>query len=456
VRRVGSEAARASAPPASASSHPVSSNAAASHPPLSHPVSYYAASSPGVEYPPLHGDTEADVCIVGAGYTGLSTGLHLAKAGLKVVVLEAARVGFGASGRNGGQIVHSYSRDLDVIERRYGAEQARALGAMAFEGAEVLRGFVAEHGIECDLKPGGVFAAITARQAAGLREHKALWERYGHRQLTLLDAEATRGIVGTRRYQAALLDLSGGHFHPLKLAQGEARALCSMGGRVHEQSRAVRIERGAAPRVHLQGGGSVKARFAVVACNAYLGGLEPQLAARSMPCGTQIMATEPLGERWREVLPFDYCVEDVNFLLDYYRLSADRRLLYGGGVVYGARDPAHIEGVVRPRMLKTFPQLAGVRIDYAWTGNFLLTLSRLPDVGKLTENILYSQGCSGHGVTFTHLIGRVLSEAILGRPERMAVFERLPHLPFPGGRVLRVPLTALGARWYDLRDRVGW
>jgi gamma-glutamylputrescine oxidase len=395
------------------------------------------------------------VCIVGAGYTGLSTGLHLARAGLEVVVLEAARVGFGASGRNGGQIVHSYSRDLDVIERRFGAGQARALGAMAFEGAEVLRGFVAEHAIECDLKPGGVFAAITARQAAALGEHKALWERYGHRQLTLLDADATRGIVGTRRYRAALLDMSGGHFHPLKLAQGEARALCSIGGRVFERSRAVRIERGAVARVHVEDG-SVKARFVVVACNAYLGALEPQLAARSMPCGTQIIATEPLGERWREVLPADFCVEDGNFLLDYYRLSADRRLLYGGGVVYGARDPAHVEGVVRPRMLKTFPQLADVRIDYAWTGNFLLTLSRLPDVGKLAENIFYSQGCSGHGVTFTHLIGRVLSEAILGRPERMAVFERLPHLPFPGGRALRVPLTALGARWYDLRDRLGW
>jgi gamma-glutamylputrescine oxidase len=419
-----------------------------------HPASYYAASSPGVEYPRLLGDTEADVCIVGAGYTGLSTALHLAKAGLSVVVLEAARVGFGASGRNGGQIVHSYSRDLDVIERRYGEAQARALGAMAFEGAEVLRGFVAEHAIECDLKPGGVFAAITARQAAGLREHQALWERYGHRQLTLLDAEATRAIVGTRRYQAALLDASGGHFHPLKLAQGEARALCSIGGQVFEQSRAVRIERGAAPRVHVAGG-SVKARVVVVACNAYVDGLEPQLAARSMPCGTQIVATEPLGERWREVLPSDHCVEDSNFLLDYYRLSADKRLLYGGGVVYGARDPAHIERIVRPRLLKTFPQLAGVRIDHAWTGNFLLTLSRLPDVGRLAENIFYSQGCSGHGVTFTHLIGRVLSEAILGRPERMAVFERLPHRPFPGGRLLRVPLTALGARYYDLRDRLG-
>ena len=208
-----------------------------------HPASYYAASSPGVEYPRLQGDIEADVCIVGAGYTGLSTALHLAKAGLKVVVLEAARVGFGASGRNGGQIVHSYSRDLDVIERRYGAQQAQALGAMAFEGAEVLRGFVAEHAIECDLKPGSVFAAITRPQAAHLRAQKALWERHGHHDLELLDAGATREIVCTHRYQAALLDRSGGHFHPLKLAQGEARALCSIGGQVFERSPAVRIER---------------------------------------------------------------------------------------------------------------------------------------------------------------------------------------------------------------------
>jgi gamma-glutamylputrescine oxidase len=424
-------------------------------PTQTHAPSYYAASAPAQPLrPPLQGAVEADVCIVGAGYTGLSSALHLAEAGFKVVVLEAAQVGWGASGRNGGQIIHSYSRDMDVIESRHGAEQARMLGSMAFEGAQVIRERVARYAIDCDLKDGGLFAALTNKQVGHLEAHQALWERYGHRQLEMLDAAQTRTHVGTSRYRAALLDKSGGHFHPLKLAQGEAAAFESLGGVIHEQCAAVKIERSASPVVHTANG-QVRARFVIVACNAYIGTLEPQLAARSMPCGTQVIATEPLGERWKDVLPTDHCVEDLNFLLDYFRLSADKRLLYGGGVVYGARDPAHIESIIRPNLVKTFPQLADVRIDYAWTGNFLLTLSRLPEVGRLAPTIYYSQGCSGHGITFTHLIGRVLSEAIRGHAERFDAFARLPHYPFPGGRLLRVPLTAMGAWYYDLRDKLG-
>ena len=421
-----------------------------------HARSYYAASAPAQPArPALCGSVQADVCVIGAGYTGLSTALHLAEAGLKVVVLEAARVGWGASGRNGGQIVHSYSRDLDVIEARYGAAQAQALGAMAFEGAQIIRERITRYGIDCDLKNGSLFAALTAKQARHLEAQKALWERYGHRELELLDAAQTRALVRTDRYTASLLDSSGGHFHPLKLAQGEAVALESLGGVIHEQSAVLRVERGTTALAHTARG-QVHAKFVVVACNAYIGTLEPRLAAMSMPCGTQVVATEPLGERWREVLPSDHCVEDCNFLLDYFRLSADKRLLYGGGVIYGAREPAHVEAIIRPRLLKTFPQLQGVRIDYAWTGNFLLTLSRLPEVGRLDANIYYSQGCSGHGITYTHLIGRVLSEVIRGQAERFSAFERLPHYPFPGGRLLRVPLTALAATYYDLRDKLGW
>ncbi len=424
-------------------------------PKMQHAPSYYAASAnPQPARPMLEGAIEADICIVGAGYTGLSSGLHLAEAGFKVVVLEAAKVGWGASGRNGGQIVHSYSRDMDVIEANHGKQAAQALGAMAFEGAQIIRERVTKYGIDCDLKDGGVYAAKTHNKVKALEEHKALWEQYGHKQLSMHDRSEVHQFIGTDAYEAILVDRSGGHFHPLNLALGEATALESLGGKIFEDSAAIKIERGASPIVRTQTG-QVKAKFVIVACNAYIGDLEPKLASMSMPCGTQVVATEPLGERWREILPSDYCVEDNNFLLDYYRLSADKRLIFGGGVIYGARDPKHVESIIRPNLEKTFPQLEGVKIDFGWTGNFLLTLSRLPQVGRLENNIYYSQGCSGHGITFTHLIGRVLSEAIRGQAERFSAFERLPHYPFPGGRHFRVPLTALGALWYDLRDRLG-
>jgi gamma-glutamylputrescine oxidase len=423
---------------------------------MSHAPSYYAASAnPSPERPPLQGSVEADVCIVGAGYTGLSSGIALAEAGYKVVVVEQARVGWGASGRNGGQIVHSFSRDIDVIEASYGRKVAEPLGAMLFEGARILRERVSKYNISCDLKDGGIYAAETPRKVDQLREHKALWEKWGHRDLSLVEDPAEiRKLVDSDRYAGLLVDRTGGHFHPLNLALGEAAGLESLGGVIYEQSAVTKIERGAKPVVRTAQG-EVRARFVIVACNAYIGDLEPELAAKTMPCGTQVIATEPLGALADSLLPSDYCVEDNNFLLDYYRLSGDKRLIYGGGVIYGARDPAHVESIIVPKMLKTFPQLRGAKVDFGWTGNFSLTLSRLPQVGQLTDNIYYSQGCSGHGVTFTHLIGVLLGEAIRGNAERMGAFSKLPHYPFPGGRALRVPFTAAGALWYSLRDRLG-
>lgn len=419
-----------------------------------HAPSYYAASAlPQPERPPLQGRIEADVCIVGAGYTGLSSGLHLAEAGFKVVVLEAAKVGWGASGRNGGQIVHSYSRDIDVIERNHGKAVADAMGSMAFEGARIIRERVAKYGIACDLKDGGIYAAKTRKKVAGLHEHKELWEKYDSLKMQLVEGADIQKHVRTDEYETILIDPTGGHIHPLKLAQGEAAALESLGGAIHEQSPVTRIERGATAVVRTAQG-EVHAKTVIVACNAYIGELEPKLSAKSMPCGTQVVATAPLAN-WQDVLPTDHCVEDTNYLLDYYRLSADKRLIFGGGVVYGAKDPNDIESHIRPNLERTFPQLKGVKIEYAWTGNFLLTLSRLPQVGRLESNIYYAQGCSGHGVTYTHMIGRVLSEAIRGQHERFDVFAGLPHYPFPGGRLFRVPFTALGALWYDLRDRLG-
>jgi gamma-glutamylputrescine oxidase len=418
--------------------------------------SYYAASAnPAPARPALQGVCEADVCVVGAGYTGLSTALFLAEAGFSVVVLEAVTVGWGASGRNGGQIVNSFSRDLDAIERQTTADHLTHLASMAFEGSQIIRQRVRDYGIQCDLKEGGIFAALNARQLVHLEDQQALWRRFGYWDLELLDREGIRARVGTERYVGGAIDHTGGHIHPLNLALGEAAALESLGGVIHEHSAVTDIVHGQLATVKTDQG-EVRAGFVVLAGNAYLGGLVPELGAKSMPCGSQIVATEPLDDALaRQLLPQDNCVEDCNYLLDYFRLSGDKRLIYGGGVVYGARDPANIERLIRPNMLKTFPQLADVKIDYAWTGNFLLTLSRLPQMGRLQNNVFYSQGCSGHGVTFTHVAGKALAMAIQGQAERFDAFASLPHYPFPGGRAFRVPLTAIGAWYYALRDRLG-
>ncbi len=428
-----------------------------SHANSEHVASYYAATAnPSPERPALAGDIECEVCVVGAGFTGISSALHLAEQGRRVVVLEAARVGFGASGRNGGQIVNSYSRDMDVIEARYGNETARALGDMAFEGNRIIRERIRQYAIACDLKQGNLFAACNRKQLAGLREHKALWERFGNHELELLEGEAYKREVGSERYVGALVDHSGGHLHPLNLVLGQAAAFAALGGVIHERTPVTAAEHG--ERVTLRTPqGSVRAERVVMAGNAYLQGVLPELESKSMPCGTQIITTEPLSEALRrELIPHDMAVEDCNYLLDYYRFTADGRLLYGGGVNYGGQDPADIAAVIRPKMLKTFPQLADVRIDFAWSGNFLMTLNRLPQFGRLNGNVYYAQGYSGHGVTCSHLAGKLIAEVMRGEGERFDAFAGLPHLPFPGGRLLRVPLSALGAWYYATRDRLGW
>ena len=315
--------------------------------------SYYAASAnPAPARPALQGVCEADVCVVGAGYTGLSTALFLAEAGFSVVVLEAVTVGWGASGRNGGQIVNSFSRDLDAIERQTTADHLTHLASMAFEGSQIIRQRVRDYGIQCDLKEGGVFAALNARQLSHLEDQQALWRRFGYGDLELLDREGIRARVGTERYVGGAIDHTGGHIHPLNLALGEAAALESLGGVIHEHSAVTDIVHGQPATVKTDQG-EVRAAFVVLAGNAYLGGLVPELGAKSMPCGSQIVATEPLDDALaRQLLPQDNCVEDCNYLLDYFRLSGDKRLIYGGGVVYGARDPANMERRIPPTWRK--------------------------------------------------------------------------------------------------------
>ncbi|MGL4767447.1 MAG: NAD(P)/FAD-dependent oxidoreductase [Formosimonas sp.] len=421
------------------------------------PTYYAATANPVPHRPALSGEIDTDICIIGAGYTGLSTGLFLAENGFKVTIVEAAKIGYGATGRNGGQIVNSYSRDIDTIEKQVGVDGAKVFGQMAFEGNRIIRQRIEKYNIQCDLKNGGIYGAFTPKQMGHLEHQRQLWQKHGHDQVEMLDKKQISDMVGTDVYVGGSIDHSAGHFHSLNLALGEAAALESLGGVIYEQSPVIAIERGANPVIKTANG-RVNARIVVVAGNAYLGGLVPELAAKSMPCGSQVVTTAPLSsEQLRNILPQGQCVEDCNYLLDYYRLTGDNRLLFGGGVIYGARDPANVEALVRPNLERTFPQLKGVKIDFAWTGNFLLTLSRLPQVGILGEhdNIFYSQGCSGHGITYTHLAGKVLSEAIMGQRDRFNAFANLPHYPFPGGRLLRVPFTALGAAYYSLRDKFG-
>ncbi|MEF9672594.1 FAD-binding oxidoreductase [Pseudomonas sp. PCH446] len=394
-----------------------------------HVNSYYAATRNHTgDFPVLEQLVECDVCVIGAGYTGLSSALFLAEAGYSVTVLEAAKVGFGASGRNGGQLVNSYSRDVDVIEARYGEKTAEVLGSMMFEGADIIRQRIQHYDIQCDYRPGGIFAALNKKQLRGLAEQKSSWERYGNKNLQMLDAADIKREVACDNYVGGLLDMQGGHIHPLNLALGEASALIAWAARSSSNrppwtsltasrsacapprrgSRQVPADR----RQRLPAPGSRQPR-------------DPQKHA----CGSQIVVTEPLSEKAaRSLISHNHCVEDCNYLLDYYRLTADNRLLYGGGVVYGAREPDDIEQLIRPKILKTFPQLKDVKIDYRWTGNFLLTMSRMPQFGRIEKNAYYMQGYSGHGVTCSHLAGKLISEVIRGDAERFDAFASLPHM----------------------------
>lgn len=420
-----------------------------------HTDSYYAHSrNDQSDRPSLSDHIDVDVCVIGGGFSGISSALHLAEQGFKVAVLEAARIGYGASGRNGGQLVNSYSRDIDVIEQRYGQTTAQALGNMAFEGGNIIRERINKYAIDCDYKPGGIFAALNVKQFGHLQAQKTLWERFGHTQLELLGLDSMQQEIGSNAYVGGLLDKTGAHVHPLNLLLGEVRALESLGSQVYEDSKVVSVERSPRPVVKTASG-SVTADFLIVCGNAYLGGLFPELASKAMPCGSQIVCTETLSTELQSALiQNDYCVEDCNYKLDYYRLTGDGRLLFGGGVTYGGGDPASIERFLRPHIERVFPQLKKVKLDYRWGGDFLLTMSRLPQFGRLNNSIYFAQGYSGHGVTTTHLAGKLIGEVVKGNAERFDAFAQLPHYPFPGGQMFRVPYTALGAFYYGLRDKL--
>ncbi len=421
-----------------------------------YPPSWYAASLPPVAArAPLRGHARADVAVLGAGYTGLTAALALAEKGYRVTVLEAERVGWGASGRNGGQALVGYGCDLQALESLLGDDDARLLFDFSRDGLRLLKERIARHRIDCDWRDGHASVPIHRRQERALRaDLETLARRYDY-PLQWWDRAQLRQVLASDRYCGALYDPASGHLHPLAYAQGLARAAEAAGVTVHEHSPVRRLERGARPALHTARG-RVEADFVVLAGNAWLQGIAPELETRMMPVGTYIGATVPLGaERARALIRNDMAVADVNWALDYFRLSRDHRLLFGGQASYSALPPPGLRAVMTRRMRTVFPQLADVALEYVWGGYIDITSNRAPHWGRLTPNVYFAQGFSGHGVASTGLAGDIIAEAIAGQAQRLDVFERIPHHRFPGGPALRRPLLVAAMSWYKLRDLLG-
>ncbi len=421
-----------------------------------YPDTYYAATAQKTPArPPVSGDVSVDICVLGGGYSGLSAALELAQAGYQVILLEAQRIGWGASGRNGGQIVNGLNASLEKIGAEYGARAQAFVGALVQEGGRIIRDRVARFNIECDLKDGNLFAAYTDKHMRELEAKRLLWKRFGMDEHEMIPASGMRDHVGSDVYAGGMIDHSGGHLHPLNLALGEAAAFETLGGVIHEASPVLTVDWERAAPIVRTAKATVTCKTLIVCGNAYLGDALPELSRRVLPCSTQIMATEPLGDRADTLLPSDICLEDTRYILDYYRLSADKRLLFGGGTVYGGRDPADIRAKLKRNMDKVFPQLGEVALDYAWSGTFAISFTRVPQMGRLGKGTYFAHGYSGHGVTGSHLFGKILADAIRGDLERFDTFASMKWKAFPGGDALRVPYSVLGSWWYGLRDRLG-
>ena len=414
---------------------------------------YWASLPEPQQRPALQGEARTDVCIVGAGIAGCSAALHLAERGYRVVVLEDQQVGWGASGRSGAQAIFGVAAPQDKLETLVGPADARRIWDLSVEALDLLRSLMQRHGIECDYVSGQMHVAIKPRQARELAAwQQELASRYGYGSTRYLGRDETRALVASDRYIAGLHDSNSGHLQPLQYVRGLAAAAEALGAGIHEGSRALGFRRGADIEVQTAQG-NVFCKHLLLAGNAWLGQTAPQLSRRIMGVGTYIVATEVLGaERARELLPQNTAVTDINWVLDYFRRSADHRLLFGGRVSYSGLDPFNTAEATRRRMIAVFPQLEGVAIEHAWGGYVDITLNRAPDFGRLEQDVYYLQGFSGHGIALTGLAGKLVAEAIAGQAERFDVFARIPHREFPGGQALRRPALVLAMLYYRLKD----
>ncbi len=418
-----------------------------------HVRSYYAATAhPQPDYPSLAGSEQADVCVVGAGFTGISTALTLAERGYSVVVLEANRVGWGASGRNGGQLIGGVSGEGRML-RQLGKEHAALVRDLRWRGNEIVRERVQRYGIDCDLKNGYVDVAIKPRHVLELQvAYEELGAENCPHEYRLVEKDELQALLGTTAYIGGLLNMGNGHLHPLNLCLGEARAADQLGVRIFEGSRVTRIEHGQRPTA-VTATGSVSADAVILAGNAYHALESRKLSGLVFPAGSFIIATEPLGaEVVNEINREDLAVCDMNNVLDYYRLSADKRLLFGGRCNYSGRDPASISGIMAPRMHRIYPQLADTRVEYEWGGRIGIVITRVPLLGRTAPNVFYAQGYSGHGVNVTHLAGEIMADAVGGTMERLDVFEKIKHVRIPAGQWVGNQMVALGMIYFRLRD----
>ena len=421
-----------------------------------YPPSWYAATAELPETAPaLEGRRKADVCVIGGGYTGLSAALHLAEKGFSVVLMEAHRIGWGASGRNGGQVGTGQRRDQDQLEAMLGKAKARQLWDLGEEAKALVAALIEKHGIECQKAHGIIHADHKPRYVPHSRAYSQKLNRdYGYEAIRFVDRQEMRSMVGSPDYHGGTYDTGAFHVHPLKYALGLARAAKKAGVEIFENSEVIGITKGRTVEV-ATARGAVEANHVVIGCNGYLGVLERNVAARAMPINNFIIATEPLGaDGAARLIANNAAVADSRFVINYFRLTPDHRLLFGGGENYGYRFPSDIKSFVQGPMLKVFPQLKDVKIDYGWGGTLSITMSRLPLMMRAGPNIVSASGYSGQGVTIATLAGKLAAEAIAGQAERFDLLEALPNPPFPGGGALRPALLALAMSWYAIRDRI--
>ncbi len=416
--------------------------------------SYYTATAqPLPEQPVLNGRVQADVCVVGAGLAGLSAALELANAGYQVTVLEGKRIAWGASGRNGGQAIAGYACGEAPFEKQMSMDEAKVAFNLTLEGLDLMRERIQKYSIDCDWVDGYMTASVKPKSSEGLFEWANRMARvYDYPHLQKVEPEQMTEWVASERYHAGVFDANSAHLHPLKYALGLARACLDAGVRIYEHSMVTQIQY-SDPAIVRTAQGQVQADFVILAGNVYLDELVPQIAKRIMPVGTYIVATEQLPQDLAQSLIKNrIAVCDNNFVLDYFRVTRDDRMLFGGRVSYSGITPPNLPVAMRKTMLRAFPQLAAAKIEYCWGGFVDVTVNRAPDFGRVAPNVYYLQGFSGHGLILTGIAGKLAAQAVQGQAERFDLFAKLRHMPFPGGRFLRTPAQVLGMAYYRLRD----